>query len=109
METTAEVITETVKAYAAAMAAKINMRKEEALDWRTTWDNELMMLATSEGINIGRVQVEYGEKRTYKFELFTLNGVELLEKRYGITETGWEHMPTVTNKLSADTDIYTGW
>lgn len=107
--TTVETITETVQTSAAEMAEKMEMRKEEKLDWRTTWDDELMMLVTPEGINIGRVKIRYGEMRTYKYEIFTLNGVTLLEKRYGITEEGWERMPTVTYHLSEDTLIYSGW
>jgi hypothetical protein len=107
--TTVETITETLRVAAAEMAEKLEMRKEDKLDWRTTWDEELMMLVTPEGINFGRVKVEYGEMRTYKYERFTLNGVLLLEKRYGITETGWEHMPTVTYYLPETTVIYFGW
>jgi hypothetical protein len=47
--------------------------------------------------------------RTYKYEHFSLNGVVLFEKRYGITETGWERMPTVSYHLAEDTIIYSGW
>lgn len=107
--TTIDTITENLRTSAAEMAEKMEMRKEEKLDWRTTWDDELMMLVTPTGIVIGRVKIFYGERRTYKFESFTLNGIDLLEKRYGITEEGWEHMPTVTYHLSEDTIIYSGW
>lgn len=107
--TTVETITENLQTSAAEMAEKMEMRKEENLDWRTTWDDELMMLVTPTGIIIGRVKIFYGERRTYKFESFTLNGIDLLEKRYGITEEGWERMPTVTYHLSEDTLIYSGW
>lgn len=108
MITTVEQVTEIVLTSAAEMAEKLEMWKEEKLDWRTSWDHALMMLVTAEGIILGRVNIEYGEMRTYKYERFTLNGVELLEKRYGITETGWEHMPTVTYQLAEGTVIYTG-
>jgi hypothetical protein len=107
--TTVETITENLQTSAAEMAEKMEMRKEEKLDWRTTWDEELMMLVTSEGIILGRVKVKYGEMRTYKYEHFSLNGVVLFEKRYGITETGWERMPTVSYHLAEDTIIYSGW
>jgi hypothetical protein len=107
--TTVETITETLLASAAEMAEKLEMRKEEKLDWLTTWDKQLMMLVTKDGINMGRVKVDYGEMRTYKYENFTLKGELVLEKRYGITETGWEHMPTVTYHLDEGTVIYTGW
>jgi hypothetical protein len=108
MITTVEQVTEIVLTAAADMAEKLEMRREEKLDWRTTWDRDLMMLVTAEGIILGRVNIEYGEMRTYKYEKFTLNGVELLEKRYGITENGWEHMPAVTYQLVNGTVIYTG-
>lgn len=107
--TTVETVAETIKTASAEMAAKLEMRKEEKLDWRTTWDKELMMLVTPDGVILGRVKIKYGEMRTYKYEKFSLNGVALLEKRYGITETGWERMPTVTYHLDAETIIYTGW
>lgn len=107
--TTVATVFEMLKSSAAEMAAKLEMRKEDSLDWRTTWDDELMMLVTPTGIITGRVKVFYGERRTYKFESFTLNGIDLIEKRYGITEEGWEHMPTVTYHLSKDTIIYSGW
>lgn len=109
MMTTVEQVTETITKSAAEMAEKLEMRKEEKLSWRTTWDDELMMLVTSDGIILGRVKIEYGEMRTYKYEKFTLRGVDLLEKRYGITETGWEIMPTVTYSLDEDAIIYSGW
>jgi hypothetical protein len=109
METTTEQISEAVQIAAVETAKKLEMRKEEKLDWRTTWDKELMMVVTKNGMNIGRVKVDYGEMRTYRYENFTLNGELLLEKRYGITETGWEHMPTATYHLDEGTIIYTGW
>lgn len=108
MITTTEQVTEIVLTSAAEMAEKMDMRREDKLDWRTTWDHALMMLVLSEGIIIGRVNVEFGEMRTYKYESFTLNGIPLLEKRYGITEFGWEHMPTLTYKLAEGTVIYSG-
>lgn len=107
--TTVATVFEMLKTSAAEMAAQMEMRKQEKLDWRTTWDDELMMVVTLTGIVIGRVKVFYGERRTYKFESFTLNGVDLIEKRYGITEEGWEHMPTVTYHLPEYAVIYAGW
>lgn len=108
MITTAEQVTEIVLTAAADMAKKLGMLRQEKLDWRTTWDQDLMMLVTAEGIMMGRVNIEYGEMRTYRYEKFTLNGIPLLEKRYGITETGWEHMPTATYHLAEGTVIYNG-
>lgn len=105
MTATNETITEAVLTSAAELAEKLGMTKRE-LVWEDLCEDELMMLVTAEGITIGKVNASYGEMRTYKYEIYNLNGVELLEKRYGITEQGWEHMPTVTVKLDADTILY---
>lgn len=107
--TTSETVAETLRTAAADMAEKLGMRKEEKLDWRTTWDDELMLLVTANGITLGRVKLERGEMRTYMYEKFSLNGEPLLEKRYGITEYGWEHMPTVTYFVDEDAISYYGW
>lgn len=111
---TVEKITETILDSAAEMAKTLSMDRtkldeKNQLNWRALCEDELMMLATPEGITIGRVKVQYGEMRTYRFETYSLNGVPLLDKRYPITETGWEHMPIVTSLLDADTVIYSGW
>lgn len=105
MEKTTEQITEAVLASAAELAEKLGMTQRE-LKWEALCEDELMMAVTSEGITIGKVNASYGEMRTYKYEIYNLNGVELLEKRYGITEQGWEHMPTVTVKLYEGTILY---
>lgn len=105
MEITGEKITEAVLTSAAEMAEKLGMTKRE-LEWESLCEDEIMMLVTDEGITIGKVNASYGEMRTYKYEIYNLNGVELLEKRYGITEQGWEYMPTVTVKLDESTIIY---
>lgn len=112
--TTVEKIAETLLTAAAEMAEKLGMKrtelnKENQLEWRAVCEDELMMLVTSDGITLGNVKVHYGEMRTYTYEIYTMNGVDLFEKRYGITETGWEHMPTLTYKLHTDTIIYSGW
>lgn len=109
MKTTIEKIAETIQTSAAEMAQKLDMRRAPKLEWRAMTDDDLMMLVAPNGITLGRMKVHYGERRTYRYEIYMLNGVDLLEKRYGITESGWEHMPTVTVKLDADTIIYTGW
>lgn len=105
MEITEKKITEAILTSAAEMAEKLGMTKRE-LEWESLCEDEIMMLVTDEGITIGKVNASYGEMRTYKYEIYNLNGVELLEKRYGITEQGWEYMPTVTVKLDESTIIY---
>lgn len=114
MEPTKEQITEEILASAAELAKKLGITRRQMnaqgqLEWQALCEDELMMLVTSDGITIGRVNASYGEMRTYKYEIYNLNGVELLEKRYGITEQGWEYMPTVTYKLDEGTIIYSGW
>ena len=105
MQKTKNQITEAVLTSAAELAEKLGMTQRE-LEWRALCADELMMLVTPEGITIGNVNASYGEMRTYRYEIYTLNGVELLEKRYGITEAGWEHMPTVTVKIDEDAILY---
>lgn len=114
MDNTKEQIAEEILASAAELAKKLGMNRTELnaqneLEWRALCEDELMMLVTSDGITLGRVNVSYGEMRTYKYEIYNLNGVQLLEKRYGITEQGWEHMPTVTYSLHKETIVYNGW
>jgi hypothetical protein len=105
MEKTKEQITEAVLTSAAELAEKLGMTQRE-LKWQALCEDELMMLVTAEGITIGKVNASFGEMRTYKYEYYYVNGVALLEKTYGITEQGWEHMPKVTMKLDEDTILY---
>ena len=102
MEPTTEMMTEAVTSAAGLVAAKLGLT-ERPLKWEAMSDGEVMMMVTPEGISTGKLDIQYGEMRTYRYELFTLNGVELLEKRYGITETGWEYFPSVTVKVNEET------
>lgn len=107
LETTTENIMDVVTTAALDIAAKLGLT-ERKLEWRALHDDETLMMVTPEGINIGKLKVEYGDRIKYRYEIFRLNGVPIVEKRYGVTDTGWEHFPAVTVRVNEE-ETYFYW
>lgn len=106
MPLTKELMAETAKVAAAAMAEKLDMQQVELLD---CWADRPILIATHKGISMGLLKVDSGEMRTYRYDNFTLSGELLFTDKFAITETGWERKPTTEVFLDADATIYAGY